>query len=746
MPRLPTGEGPTVRPAGVSGLLGSQIDPGAPGRAALAGGVPAGDARSFDQLGSTIATAGARILYRQEQEQHQQDVIASTREYAEAQALWLPKLEEGLRNEEPGAAGFHDRTMVELDDYLRQARERLSTPGAQAHFDLHAPTLRANLSMAAARGEAESKRLKVESDFDDTLTGFANGLRSNPGLWDDTAARVREAIDALPLPEARRDQLKRKSWATLGGMRLEGLREQNPYAAKTELDSGMWDAILPPAAKDQQLDRATGAIAHKEREAEAARRAALAEAKAALAEERGDYAVTLQDHIASLQHGGAGAEGFSERNVRRLYGNRAPRIIEQVRLAEATGKVAGRIATSSFAEDEAELATIASRVGTTADKTQLKVDDLAARAIAQKRTALLKDPAGYALAVAPQLGPAMLAEDPKQAERARAAARQVQTELGVPSWRQRVLPDAAAAEEVARFKGLPAEQWADRIEQLAAHYRGDFPAVMADLVRADLPAEAQVLAIMTGRNDAVARQDLARAIQRGRKGLDDALAPSARSEIDEEVFKQLADYRKSLTAGGGGAAAVAAVTNAAELLARLHAIGGDKGTAAARKAVAQIAERYDFVDSGSIGTFRAPKGLGDAMLAAAARERLELQPDELRLPPRGADEPMTMTDAERRAEYAAQARRGRWVTNERNDGLILLYPNGLRVERADGSRVELDFGQNSTLPAAPTPGQLTLGADADKRIDEIMRRLPPAEQTPERRAQIERDMQRKEKR
>lgn len=687
MPRIP-GSDPNVRAPAPASLRAAEIDPGMPGRAALAGGLPRDTSAAWDSFGNTAARTGRDIAYQDERRRREEDTAAVAAKYEEAKATWANKLEADLQNEPLGADGFHDRKLAEYDDYTNQVRESLSE-SQRALFDLKAPSLRGYVSITAARGQAESRRIKLESDFEETVGNAANAVRSNPALFEDSANTIRETMDALGMPPARKELLLKKAWGTLGTMALEGSRERNPYAVVSELESGKWDAILTPAQKDQQLDRAQSQIRVLEREAEAAAREAARDAKMALAQAKADYGLVLQDHLASLARGGAGVPEYSEKEVRRLYGNRADTVLRQVRFAEAQGKVGATIAGQSFAEDTATLAAIAARRSGGTDKVQLEIDDLTERAIGEKRKALLKDPAGYALAVSPRIAADLASEDPAVAARGRAGLRQVQADQGVPAWRQRVLPEAAAHEEVARFKGLPPEQWADRIEALARQYGADFGGAMADMVRAGLPAEAQVLAVLDRPTDAAARKDLARAIQTTRKTLEDSLPEGVKkADIDEAVAGELAPLARSLTAGGAGVEAVAAARNAAELLARLYTVGGEKPGVAAKRAAAAIQDRYDFRDD-----WRAPKGLGDTMQVLARRALEGLSADTIAPPPPAAGEPAGFTPEQRAAAGLSAAKRGRWVTNERGDGLVLLYPNGTRVLRPDGSRVELRFDE-----------------------------------------------------
>ncbi|HYC64296.1 MAG TPA: hypothetical protein VEC14_06160, partial [Reyranellaceae bacterium] len=547
MPRIP-GSDPSVRAPAPASLRAAEIDPGLPGRAALAGGLPRDASAAWDSFGNAAARTGRELAFRDERERREEDTIAVNARYEELKASWSTKLEEDLLAEQPGAAGFRDRKLVEFDDAANQVAEGL-TESQRRLFELKRPGLRGQVERIAGAGERESKRLKMIGDLDDLVTGAANAVRSNPALFEDSAGSIREALAGLELPEATKDGLAKKHFATLGAMALEAARERNPYAVVAELNSGKWDSILAPGQKDQQLDRAQSQIRVLEREAEAAAREAARDAKMALAQAKADYGLVLQDHLASLARGGAGVPEYSEKTVRQLYGNRADTVLRQVRFAEAQGKVGATIAGQSFAEDTATLAAIAARRSGQTDKVQLEIDDMTERAIAEKRKALLKDPAGYALAVSPRIAADLASEDPAVAARGRAGLRQIQADQGVPAWRQRVLPEAAAHEEVARFKGLPPEQWADRIEALSRQYGPDFGGAMADMVRAGLPAEAQVLAVLDRPTDAATRKDLARAIQTTRKTLEDSLPEGVKkADIDEAVAGELAPLARSLTA------------------------------------------------------------------------------------------------------------------------------------------------------------------------------------------------------
>jgi hypothetical protein len=133
--------------------------------------------------------------------------------------------------------------------------------------------------------------------------------------------------------------------------------------------------------------------------------------------------------------------------------------------------------------------------------------------------------------------------------------------------------------------------------------------------------------------------------------------------------------------------------NSVRDLALFYATRGEDGAVAVQHAATGILGRYDFS-----GTMRVPKGMLGAVETATDNLLANLKPTDLM--PLAADTQATragpgMTTEQRQNVTLQAARRGKWVTNEDDTGLVLVGQDAsgrqVVMRRANGGRIELPF-------------------------------------------------------
>ncbi len=331
----------------------------------------------------------------------------------------------------------------------------------------------------------------------------------------------------------------------------------------------------------------------------------------------------------------------------------------------------------------------------------------AQQALQQRNEALARDPALY-VASEPNVKAAhdaIDASDPSTFEAYARASVAAQKSLGVADSDTRLLASSQSALIVKNLMNAdPAKTDAGaQLDGLAKQYGAAWPKVFGDLVRAKLPSTFQVLATMDGPDQAAARTELQTAQQQAEKvggvaKYAETLPPSAKTAIDNGLDAALQDFQTTTRQNTGGQEVYSSVRQATQLLAYSYVArqGLDPTTAVAKAANSIVGDRYDMD-----GTMRVPKGTMGQVQAATSNVVAALKPTDLA--PFGGD-PAISQDQRQSIELDA-ARRGTWVPNNDDSGLILmgLRKNGYGVVRMqNGSPVEVKFSDAARLSQRPS--------------------------------------------
>jgi hypothetical protein len=430
----------------------------------------------------------------------------------------------------------------------------------------------------------------------------------------------------------------------------------------------------------------------------------------------------MKDDITSRGATGVGHPEVTSARIEYLEGPEAAlRHAEQQQQATKFYGLTSDFPQRTPAEMDARLAEIAPKPG---QDDFLQQQHLHTAAVA-KRNQVIKlrdDDAALAVSGAPPVKAALAAiaaappNDPAARQAYAAATLAEQQRVGILPEKQAVLTKGGAAtlaSQIANADPGVIDIGKQVIAPALAAYGEHWPKVMSDLVAADLPAEAQVLAMLTpapGQPDtqAVARADYQKmmtvlAQKGGQKALADAAGTQKTKDINTAIDTDTNLQSFHLTTTGPRQFLIA--KHGIENLALYYAGREDAQTAYKHAYDNIIGKKYDFE-----GRLRVPKGqlgvverAGDARLAG-------LQPEDLR-----ADMPGLLgLPAEYNREVMVDAiRRGYWVTNEADDGAVLhlqTRDGGTQLARLkDNQRVEFKFVNALAEYAAPQPGVAIYG-------------------------------------
>lgn len=269
----------------------------------------------------------------------------------------------------------------------------------------------------------------------------------------------------------------------------------------------------------------------------------------------------------------------------------------------------------------------------------------------------------------------------------------LQRQAGVDEEDLRPLSKSQANDIVTKLKAAKPEDMADSIEGQASAYGDElWRRVNRQLVDAGLPSSFQT--IITTPN-AVARKNLAEVLSMPLKDLQPAGAGDVGGP-DEQSDGAMEPLFQTLRAQPGG---MSKVTDYREAARRLTYKYGD-----AERAAREITEQWDIEQEDQINA-RAPKGTGDTAATTANIMLDNLVLTELRDPGGSSPETANLTPMQRKELYWEGVRmKGKWITNEDDDGWVLTDELGEPVMREDGSRVEFMFDTMSLEPGEPLSG------------------------------------------
>lgn len=419
---------------------------------------------------------------------------------------------------------------------------------------------------------------------------------------------------------------------------------------------------------------------------------------------------------------------WDEGKIHALFpGAKGNQLVQELNDARANGQAAVRVNGMTNDEITTERARLQSGLTeNNASDYTMKARGYASfeRAVAQRNAALNTDPADFVARNSPVVQRALSDIDPQhpdpvKAQNADRAVLAEQERLGVPAENRHVLTKAGAqalSKQMLNADPSKTDIGAE-IQTLAATHGQNFNRIWGDLVTlGKLPQDWQVIGMIS---DPVERTNYQRALQfaatkGGAKEIENELPAGTAGQVRNEVQDALAPFAKSARVDGAAQndRMIGMVRDGVTLLATRNVLNGMSVGAAVERAKDAILSRYDFVPNGldSSVVMRVPAGYGDAIRDYAARTQATVAATDMA--PMPGDTERT-TDAQRRQHMADAAHSGVWMTNEGDDGMVLmgrLLGGGYQpIRRADGSRVEMKFRDAMRSPPAQPdmpPGRL----------------------------------------
>lgn len=668
----------------------SQIDPGPgtgsvrldPDVAAAVPGTIGRLGRGVNDASENLAQAEARVRISQEH----QAATEGTRQLAQLRLDWTRRALQMEQEAPAGAPDFTDRFEAAFDADIA-ARAKAMPDSVRAYLEPRLADFKSQLVSGAMVFEAKSRVAKRRTDLGAIADLGANTVRGDAAQFAPAWGDFKSALDASGLPEQERAALALDARDRFARSLIEGMAERDPAAALAELESGRFDSWLSPETRQTLAGTVRAGLDREER----ARKEELAEARA-------DLSLRFADAVASVRFTG-GQNLVTEKEIRGAYADapeHATRMIRSLRAEQGTYAATQRLALATPAEANAILDRAKPRGAGAAQAAEGYAHLVAA--YNRRQGAIAQDPAAYVLSNSPALQ-ARLTDAGDDAAKLRgyfARQDELQAQIGVPAHARRLLPADEAKARVARLTGGGPEQAADMMQGMAQAYGPSYwPRIYGELVAAKLPDSYIALATT---DDPAARRSLATAMKTGEQGLKAALPKGDAKTVDEEVAAQLGDFRSTVAAAPDGVTVGNRYAGAARLLAYHYVTQGMRPSEAASRAADEVVNgRYDFA-LGDGYNARAPRGLGADVEAAADATMQALKPGDLGDPGGGMK---GMTPEQRQAAYLRSVRRGTWITNETDDGWVLLDELGQPVLRADGSPVDLAFKDVTPGAAAP---------------------------------------------
>jgi hypothetical protein len=368
----------------------------------------------------------------------------------------------------------------------------------------------------------------------------------------------------------------------------------------------------------------------------------------------------------------------------------------------------------------AELNSVALQAAAMKDRPQdyaraLRYNAQLGQVIKQRDEALAADPAAY-VRQAPAVEQAWSAVDPQKPDPAGAqaavqASLAEQTRLGVPPEKQAALakPQAAALVRQIATADPATTDIGQQLDGMQTLYGPHWNRVFGDLVKAGLPAEAQLLGAMDRPDQAAVRADFQTMLKTvAEKGGPEQLRKVTPHQAVQDIGQAIAPIMAPFRATTPDPKLYGAVQDAVQHLAEYYAFKGQSGDAAVKAAYDGILGRkYDFA-----GMVRAPKGQLGTVEAAGAAALRDLAANDV--PDIGGSAELTAD--QRRGIYLDAVKNGQWATNADDSGIVRLarFRDGalLPARRADGSRIEIKFpdapalavGQSVTAPPSGAAG------------------------------------------
>ena len=709
----------------------------------------------FESVGNAIGRIAERKIVERDKVRDQQNRVEGAKASAQLNEYAVKSLAE-LQENWDGVSSLSDALEKNLRTKADELYENASNDRVKNYIAERRETVIGLNRIKSLDIEINKRRANALKGVNEVISSNQKTILSDPSLFESAIADLPEKISALP--KGLQDGAWEESAGMYAGAYVAGLNRENPQQLADELEKGILDPYLSAAQKATAISQNETVLKAIDREAKAdakeADRAAKqqqrereAARKQALQLEGIEQRETIKSHFASIQSTGKGVEGVSAAEVARVQGAKAAqRFVLQQTQAKKIYNTLGDIDQVPPEIQAERLQALKPIAGSKTFAEDAAIYDKAIRIIGDTRKRVAKDPVSAVL-TNPKV--AQMATNAQGSEASTddlqgfvAVSLAAQADLGIKPQSQKVLT-ADQASEIAQT--LTAENGSSKaitetIGSLQAY--GEFqPKVIDEVIEAGAnPALRGVSALLDNKisyANPVAADVLVRAINREEE-LNSRLDKNAKDGLEAAVRSNLSEYMGTFSANPNNLDLETNVTDTAVLMAKEYMARGMSRKDAARKAAGSFSGRYDIE-----GTYRIPTPYraiertfkitvpetgskinttwnGTQLINFGVKGATKdiIDNGEFFLQKGGALNNQQKTEAMR----ANIRTNGKWITNPKETGLMLILQDASEIEPLkgpDGKIIEIPFDNLMLL------GEI----EADRRASNYPSRLPPDDAT-----------------
>ena len=490
-------------------------------------------------------------------------------------------------------AGFHDGRMAAFDQDLGEVLERAPSTGAREILKSQGAALRDLMSGGAARFEATARIVERRANLDRELDNLATLARQDP----DDHALHRALLENLL--GAASNELSADKMAPFRAAEEQRLAEASVRGFIDRGDVLSARALLEAVGRDGPAGEAAPLSSEKvgalrkdiERTADEARRA-----------ERRAVDALMEDHLASVQTTGAGFGGVAERARAALDGKAFKAFERDKKDAHGFHETMKSLKFARPDVIERELETRRPRKGARNFEDKQRRFRVLERGAKQMLKLRARDGAAFVMEMADVKaaveGAGADGPDLRRALKFRMA---MQSEIGMPEYRVRLLTRAEAGALASEVQSAATQDKAAKVAGLQDHYGPLFGRAMTELSDEGLDPRHRALA--WARHTPALARTIAQTLEPGVDGPEKDLDAAVVKDVRDRLSDATAEAASAALPGGETAEDIKAVLSVAEdLVLRYLRETGDVEESAARTAVfANSAIEEILIAAGDVG-------------------------------------------------------------------------------------------------------------------------------------------------
>lgn len=618
------------------------------------------------QIGRAVEGAGGTVL----QMGMEQAGIEDKYDIALAKTKWL-------KARSDAESGFEDdRDYSTMEERFRGKLGEV-VDGASSHIR--------NKSIRAQFELQQQSDIEIDSE---RMRGRARGIEKDHNravLMEDLASMREIALkgDPLTTEEAISNMQTRISSAVDMGIlsESEGVNQRQ----KTTSDYAITRVELAPVAERANMLKKLGKYIKTDDQDKILRGIQQENAKG-----RAEYTKKLNDYIQYVSAGNEDTGDYSSEEIRSVYGDKAPGMIEAVRDAREFGKAYKQVQTATPEELDNLIENNKPKTPEKFGRESRQYQALL-KARNERNKQLSSDPGGFVAATNPEAGVAVKgwleavesgqdADIKAASENLSITMRAEQERLGISPTSVAILPKQVEDRIAVSINDFSqgGEQAALRINQMKTAFGDDWGQVQKQLQSNKKMASG--VRVISDMEPGLGQNLLAEAYSVGEKTYKDVLGDNYK-DIQDDSLSEMEDFSRTLRGQPGGEAAVSQYKQSIELLAMKLMADGSEGSSseALNKAYEYvIGDRFEFFD-----TYRIPK----AMAVDQVDRGIEVYTSDLKqgdidlfVPPS-----LTVENKEDAKAVYLMKLQPTAITEPDGNGVLFVHPNGAAIMKEDGS-------------------------------------------------------------